>query len=344
MKNDLTGLALPTCDIMVNGQKRKLYGKKNNKVYLHNGDNFQLKVFNPLQERIAVSLKINGVNVDNDVLVINPGQEFVIERYIGTNRKLTFSSYEIDTTNMSEERIKEATKAIEKNGVLEIIFWNEKIAPTSPENNFKHTTRSFVSPGIYAQDLDNSFCFYSTSSTANMNMNNSTLTTNSDLVIDGNLTVNGNLTVGATTDGIYKTSGTSGAGGTKGTNGASGTSGGTGVSGVRGFNDVNQNNHLYNKIETGRIEKGDYSNQQFKRITFEIGDQFYKIKFKLLPFSIKPVKKKVYNSSTIKQIVEGTQTAYRAESTIREYCKCGYRISRGKGAWNNCPMCGKKIK
>lgn len=42
MKNDLQGMTLPTCDIMVNGQKRKLYGKKKNQVYLHNGDNFQL--------------------------------------------------------------------------------------------------------------------------------------------------------------------------------------------------------------------------------------------------------------------------------------------------------------
>jgi hypothetical protein len=55
MKNDLQGMTLPTCDILVNGQKRKFYGKKKNKIYLRNGDNFQLKIFNPLQERIVFS-------------------------------------------------------------------------------------------------------------------------------------------------------------------------------------------------------------------------------------------------------------------------------------------------
>ena len=95
--SELHGMTSPTCDISVNGQKRKLYGKNKNKVYLHNGDNFQLKFFNPLQERIGVQLCMNGIKVDNDLLVLNPGQEITIERFIGTNNKLTFNAYDIDT-------------------------------------------------------------------------------------------------------------------------------------------------------------------------------------------------------------------------------------------------------
>ena len=41
------GLVHPSCEVLVNGQKRKLYGKNKNKVYLNNGDEIQLKVFKP---------------------------------------------------------------------------------------------------------------------------------------------------------------------------------------------------------------------------------------------------------------------------------------------------------
>jgi hypothetical protein len=111
----------------------------------------------------------------------------------------------------------------------------------------------------------------------------------------------------------------------------------------------NDNSRLYEKqqvskkIETGRIEKGGVSSQYFSPVAFEIGEPFYKIKFKLLPFSLKPVKKKLYDSTTIKNIIENN-TYVKTESAIREYCKCGYRISRGKGVWDFCPRCGRKIK
>lgn len=389
---DLQGMTLPTCDILVNGQKRKLYGKKKNKVYLHNGDNFQLKFFNPLQERIGVQLKMNGVNVDNDLLIINPGQEITVERYIGTNRKLTFSSYDIDTSNMSQERYEQAVKAIEKNGILEVVFWNEKISP-NPDIQYQITT-----------NLQDFYHYYPLSGSTITNISttaNDTVTTTSttaDIVINGDVQINGTVDInGSLTIKPSHISGTSGASGSSGTSGKSGTSG---VSGnisykkpgifaaevdysIGGGNSTNYSNKISgaaiptsysdgtgggggrlshfcnshtsqnlwapikekpNKIETGRIEKGGISNQYFSPITFEVGEAFYKIKFKLLPFSLKPVKKKLYDSTTIKNVIEGN-TYIRSESSVREYCtKCGYRISRGKGAWNHCPQCGKKIK
>ena len=50
---------VPSCEILVNGQKRKLYGKNRNKVYLNDGDEFQIKVYNPLSERVGFQLKMN---------------------------------------------------------------------------------------------------------------------------------------------------------------------------------------------------------------------------------------------------------------------------------------------
>jgi hypothetical protein len=336
---DLHGMTLPTCEIMVNGQKRKLYGKKKNKVYLRNGDNFQLKLFNPLQERIGVQLKMNGVKVDNDLLILKPGQEITIERYIGTNRKLTFNSYDIDTSNMSQERYEQAVKSIEKNGVLEIVFWNEK--QPQPAQVFTSVPH-YTGQGYYNYPISGS---------------SMTTQTNPTVIINGNLEVNGNLDVNGNLK-VRPLSGTSGSSGSSGTSGCSGMSGINGTSGTRGlphftstitgtastggysnvcynlggmgnisigttspnlnftintsssdFNyaeyiaentdkSINFSEYLAEstqkkekKLETGRIEKGDVSNQYFSTIKFEVGEPFYKIKFKLLPFSLKPVKK-----------------------------------------------------
>ena len=428
---DLHGMTLPTCDICVNGQKRKLYGKHKNKVYLHNGDNFQLKFFNPLQERIGVQLNVNGIKVDNDLLVLNPGQEITIERYIGTNRKLTFNAYDIDTKGMSEERVKQAVKAIEKNGVLEVVFWAEKkVQPVVYSSsstiypNYPNYTPLYPNPN-YQQDwyntnicssiatsgcttsYANNFNVSGNATTANLTVGPNGVTITGDLKINGTLDINnGQLKITSPQPKNWGTSGTSGSSGTSGCSGTSGhpgnsftsgTCGGarySGVSGTRGYapgsngpagtlghdgilymdtttntsnkidmfyvdyapqemsrgivsagNRPQQERTLSKKIETGRIEKGGVSNQYFSPIAFEVGDPFYRIKFKLLPFSLKPVKKKLYDSDTIKSVFDGQPNSYiKSESAIREYCKCGYRISRGKGLWDFCPRCGRKVK
>jgi hypothetical protein len=419
---NLHGMTLPTCDILVNGQKRKLYGKKKNKVYLHNGDNFQLQIFNPLQERIGVQLCMNGQKVDDDLLVINPGQEILIERFIGTNRKMTFSAYEIDTSKMSESRVKEAVKAIEKNGILEVVFWNEK---KPVQTIFTASSTTTITPNYiptYPTNPDwitfNDRLYDSSHSITSMTSGGTAADITisaSDVVINGNLKINGSLDINdgqltITRGSKFSSSGTSGLSGTSGTSGATGSSGLSGTSGTRGGrryskpnisttetdysqylaenteNNINYSQYVsdssnfnsidfapqemsrgifdYNwqrklimdkmtakwnpirekKIETGRIEKGEISNQYFRPIQFEIGEPFYRIKFKLLPFSLKPVKKKLYDSTTIKNVIKNN-TYVKNESDIREYCKkCGYRISRGKGTWDFCPRCGKKIK
>lgn len=347
MKNSI-GMTLPTCDILVNGQKRKFYGKKKNKIYLHNGDNFQLKLFNPLQERIGVQLKINGAKVDNDLLIVNPGQEVDIDRYIGSNRKLTFSSYEIDTNGMSESRIQEAKKAIEKNGILEIVFWNEKVYTYSSGSSFTiktglpHYTNIATTSGWcgsgggsgisgtsgtrgsgsnlmqdkvlkkWAPVLDNLNVtdqdkrVWMSQYAENHQLYNGNILTNQNGM--GNVLSPTNLNINITpppTSSVpdlnppyteylaenidiniaysqyiddLKISG----------------------AGSIGSTDLSQNLQPVKSkvIETGRIEKGDVSSQHFSYTAFEVGEVFYKIKFKLLPFSMRPVKK---NSMTQQQ-------------------------------------------
>lgn len=110
----------PDCDILVNKQKRKIYGKNKNKVYLNNGDNIQINLFNPLYHRIGVQLEFNGEK-EEKMLILNPGQKVLLDRFIDTKKKIKFGTYFIDGSNSA------AKEAIKKNGNIKVHFWYEKM-------------------------------------------------------------------------------------------------------------------------------------------------------------------------------------------------------------------------
>ena len=88
-----SGIVYPDCDILINNQKRKIYGK--NKIYLNDGDYIQIGIFNPLYERIGVQLEFNGEK-EKKLLIVNPGQKIKLDRFIDTKKKIKFSTYVVD--------------------------------------------------------------------------------------------------------------------------------------------------------------------------------------------------------------------------------------------------------
>lgn len=283
---NLAGITVPTCEVLVKGQKRKLYGKKKNKVYLHNGDEFQLKLFNPLQERIGVQLKMNGQNVDNDILILSPGQDIIVERFIGTNKKLKFSTYEIDATN------KAAVKAVEKNGKLEIIFYNEDLK-TMYVPPYPYYSNTIIWSGSSGTGGYNGGTNGINESSVNININTTTPTSTLNINTSDPATIN----VGTTDKPIkysfnkdywFPTS-----------SGGSTTKPAYEDYLAQGLNTpIDYTKYITEamekpktKLETGRIEKGNKSNQHFIQTSFIVGDKFFEIKYKLLPFSMKPEKK-----------------------------------------------------
>jgi hypothetical protein len=86
-------------------------------------------------------------------------------------------------------------------------------------------------------------------------------------------------------------------------------------------------NTLPNNIETGRVEKGENSDQEFDGVNMEF--ERYKIcsvSYQILPESQKPIE---------------TKEIYK-EKTQPKFCEnCGNKL---KGSENFCPECGKKIK
>lgn len=89
-----------------------------NDIFLNNGDEFQVRLFNPLREKIGAQLSING-KLSNRLLVLNPGETADIDRFIDEKRRMMFETYKYDDNNPA------AKNAIANNGLIEIKFFKE---------------------------------------------------------------------------------------------------------------------------------------------------------------------------------------------------------------------------
>ena len=94
----------------------KIYENKN--IFLNDGDEFQIRLFNPLGEKIGVQININGQYTDQ-YLILRPGEDVTIDRFINDKRKMIFETYKYDDGNAL------AKKAVANNGLVEIKFYKE---------------------------------------------------------------------------------------------------------------------------------------------------------------------------------------------------------------------------
>lgn len=112
------------------GVNKKLLKEYNTKegvrtVYLKNGSEFQIQLFNPETYNICCEFYLNGELME-DTLIIHPGQRFWLERYLTKNTKFKFETYEVEDGDTGVD------KAIKNNGEVRINFYKEKIAKKTP--------------------------------------------------------------------------------------------------------------------------------------------------------------------------------------------------------------------
>jgi hypothetical protein len=114
MKNNekMAAIAVDKCLLKEYDTK---YGRT---VYLDNGSEFQIKLFNPYNYTVGAEIFINGKSL-RDILVIRPGQIVWLERYLQESRKFKFDVYEVDTDNEA------VRKAIKENGQITVKFFKE---------------------------------------------------------------------------------------------------------------------------------------------------------------------------------------------------------------------------
>ncbi len=112
--------SLPQAWVAIKKNRQKIYNGPENslRVYLKDGQEFQIELYNPTQNKILAKIKINGNYTSQRGLILNPGQRYFLDRFIDEDRRLVFSTYQVDNND-------EVKKAIEKNGLVEVEFYSE---------------------------------------------------------------------------------------------------------------------------------------------------------------------------------------------------------------------------
>jgi len=232
----------PTAHITKKKSRLKVYNGNN--VFLGDKDNFEFEIHNPTQKSVLCKIKLNGEYISTSGVVIRPGQRVFLERFLDTNNKFEFSTYEVKDTSANRT-------AIDLNGDVRIEFYNEQTYQPNYGTtlNLGGNLNTTISRGIpYYGDIT-----FTTSNSAPMAYYSNT-------------------------------------------------------------------SSVSNTIETGRVEKGEKSKQQFTNSyqNFEYNAS-RQIIFKILPLGIK-------NKTT---------------DEIKHYCtECG---TKTKSKYKFCPSCGNKL-
>ena len=122
-KNGLSSISLtskPQAWVAVSNNRQKNYGTENNLVYLDNGQEFQIELFNPTQISYLAKIYLNDNLISASGLVIKPGQRYFLDRHIDEKKKLLFSTYDVEDSS-------EVRQAIKNNGKIKVEFYPEVI-------------------------------------------------------------------------------------------------------------------------------------------------------------------------------------------------------------------------
>jgi hypothetical protein len=131
-----TGFAVPQSFITKSKQRLKQHIDT---VYLNNGDEFEIELFNPTQNKVLAKIELNGKSIGNGI-ILRPGERVFLERYLDEAKKFLFETYVVNGNN------EEVKNAITNNGDITIKFFNEMVLFPSFQYNQTIWTNS---PGTY---------------------------------------------------------------------------------------------------------------------------------------------------------------------------------------------------
>ena len=106
----------PCAYITKNKQRIKQFGQN---VYLKDGSEFEIELYNPSRKTVLSKIKINGEFINGGGVILRPGERVFLERYIDVPLKFKFETYTVDSTN-------ETMNAIANNGDVEVLFYEEE--------------------------------------------------------------------------------------------------------------------------------------------------------------------------------------------------------------------------
>ena len=113
----VNGSAVPQSFITKGKQRLKQH---TNTVYLKNGDEFEIELFNPTQNKVLAKIELNGKSIGSGI-ILRPGERVFLERYLDEAKKFLFETYVVNGNN------DEVKKAIANNGEVKVSFHNEMV-------------------------------------------------------------------------------------------------------------------------------------------------------------------------------------------------------------------------
>lgn len=254
MTNYQLAQKVPSAFITKNKQRIRQNGDT---VYLQDGETFEIELFNPTQRDLLAKIEINKTLISAGGIILRPGERIFLERYIDTNNKFVFQTYEVENT----EEVLEATR---DNGLVTISFVKELQNIQTIKYNDCYINGVYQWPTGSTQRV---WTTWVSDHTAMYDFSNT------------------NITNDVTT--FY-----------------------------------NHNTTFDSTIETGKIEKGELSNQQF----ITVNKKFEQIPIKTVEWRILPKSREVVTSKEV----------------YKRYCtNCGSRIK--KSNYKFCPHCGTSV-
>lgn len=269
-------------------------------VYLNDGDEFQIQLFNPETTEIAVRISIEDSQLSHDI-VLRPGERIWLERYTDIAKKFKFVTYVVNGENAK------VREAISHNGLINIQFYrrkeNKQIYVNNPNitwinytwNNgdssikvpydynkiYCNTSIEDTSLSLDDAALSGSFANANTTATCAFSSSSSTITASS-----------------ACCDSITTT--------------------------TPEYSTAVYNSDFYKdekNLETGRVGEGRKSNQKFNNVDMEF--EFFSFRtetIKILPESRKP-----YNSNDLKKLY-CTNCGHKINTKYKFCPYCGSKI------------------
>lgn len=276
MSNVITNDALAKIAIAKNLIKEYKTAESDRVVYLNNGTEFQIYLKNPYQTHLGIKISVNNKSMGDNLLVLRPGQSFWLDRFINENKKLLFSTYDVENTS-------EMKYATSQNGKVTIQFYHEREVTNYPSVQVKNYN-------------DRSNFDY-----LNYNFDNNILHCDCE--------------ISPSSFTCYNSATTTGSAGTRSFTASSNL----GSQNLRKEIDRSATAKVDTSLslETGRVEKGGRSDQEFDRCD---------IQFDYWAFKTENI-----------QILPSSRKQIRPEETRRRYCsQCGKKVSPKDKFCSNC--------
>ena len=238
--------------LAINKSLLKEYSNSSNEriVYMNDGTEFQIQVFNPYSYVIGVSFEFNNHNKTSQLLVLRPGERVWLDRFLDDESKLLFSTYQVGVSKVVQEAIKD-------NGTLCIKFYKER--ENKPRVSYIKEYQPCGTIDVYYNNIGNSYCLDD-----NININCAS-STNICSAIDCSLSLINSSINQAPTDSTC-----------------------TSYSSSTLTKSISLPKSK--SIETGRIEKGSHSNQKFENVYKDFEYLPFKTEYiKILPTSQKQI-------------------------------------------------------